>query len=153
MPRRALSAIEMVILLAAALGVGWLGARLHRQLWHAAQLYEYRSTMRTLEYTMQGMRAQAMAKRRTVQLRVNASLGAFELSTLEESPSPYEILDRTIWLPQGLEISEAPQVLKAFPSGRFSSGMIVVGAPSYNRLFRLITQESGVVRLDEESTL
>jgi hypothetical protein len=88
-----------------------------------------------------------------MQLRVDVSQGAFHLSTTQGKFKSYETIERTLWLPKGLEISEAPTVLTALPTGRLSAGSIVIIAPVYNRLFRLTTAERGLVHLDEEPTL
>jgi hypothetical protein len=58
-----------------------------------------------------------------------------------------------VWLPTGLEITEAPEALVALPSGELSTGSIIVSAPAYHRIFRLDADPRGVVRLHEEPIL
>ena len=145
--------VEIMVLI---VGVGLailLGASVHRWLWAQAEFLSYRSTMRDLTSAVRAMRFQALAKRRTFQLRVDASQGMFQLASIEGKASPYEVVERTIWLPKGLQISDAPTTLAIQPSGQLPSASIVVVAPSYNRFFRLTMDEKGLVQLDEESTL
>ena len=144
---------EVLTLIASFMIVTALGASVHRQMWEAAELLRYRSTMQELTSTVRAMPSRAIAERRTIQLHANAARGVFQLTAVVEKPARYEMIERTMWLPEGLEISEAPTVVSASPAGRLSRSSIVVAAPSYNRLFRLTTDEQGLVQLHEESTL
>jgi len=132
---------------------GWLGLHIIPQLQGQMELLDYRSTMHDLTDMVQAMPSRAMAQRRVIQLRVDASQGAFHLAMTQGTSRLYETIERTLWLPKGLEISEAPALLTALPTGRLSAGSIVIIAPVYNRLFRLTTTERGLVHLDEEPTL
>ena len=151
--RRGLSLTEGLVLMVGLICIGEIGFAAHRWLWHAAELFSYRATMVELTQTLQAMPSRAATQRRTIQLRVDAPHGAFELAAIEDRPTPYEMVERTIWLPNGLHISDAPTTLTALPTGQLSSGSIVVTAPSYNRLFRVTTNEHGRVQLHEESML
>jgi len=115
----------------------------------------YRSTMRELAHMVRTMRNRALARQRTVQLRVDASRGAFQLTSIQDESQAYETLERTLWLPQGLEVSEAPAELTALPSGQLLlPAPIIVDAPSYSRLFRLTADEkTGAVQLHEEPAM
>jgi hypothetical protein len=137
----------------ALLIAGWLGLSILPQLQGQMALLDYRSTMQDLTGMVQAMPSRALAQRRVMQLRVDASQGAFHLATTQGKSTFYDTIERTLWLPKGLEISEAPALLTALPTGRLSAGSIVIIAPVYNRLFRLTTTERGLVRLDEEPTL
>jgi hypothetical protein len=143
----------MIVAAVLVLLVGLLGALAHRGMREEGELLRYRSTMRDLASTVHTMRSRALAKRRIVQLHVDASRGSFQLISLHEGSQPYETLEQTIWLPKGLHISVAPALLTALPTGHLSSTSIVVDAPSYHKLFRLTTDEAGLVRLDEEPAL
>ena len=151
--RGTLSVPESLMLLASASLILWCGAYAYRGMWAQAEMLSYRSTMQDLTSTVRSMRAQAIAKRQTIQLRVDASRGLFQLALVEGHRNPYAVVQQTIWLPKGLQISDAPETLTALPSGRLSSASIVIAAPSYNRFFRVTTDETGVVRWDEESAL
>ena len=148
-----ISLLEGFVLMMSIGLIVWCGASAYRWMWAQAELLSYRSTMQGLTSTVQAMRAQALAKRQTVQLRVDASRGLFQLALVEGHRNPYAVVQQTIWLPKGLEISDAPEMLSALPSGRLSPASIVIAAPFYNRFFRLTMKESGVVRWDEESAL
>ena len=64
-----------------------------------------------------------------------------------------EMVERTMWLPEGLHMSQAPAVLTSLPSGEVSVGSIIVTAPAYQREFRVTIDGPGKVRCDEDSTL
>ena len=147
------SQLEGLVLMMSIGLVVWCGAYVHRWMWAQAELLSYRSTMQDLTSTVQAMRAQALAKRQTVQLHVDAARGLFQLALVEGRRKPYVVVQQTIWLPKGLEISDAPETLTALPTGRLSPASIVIAAPSYNRFFRVTTNERGVVRWDEEPAL
>jgi hypothetical protein len=152
-PKASLRLLRVITAAAFILFTGWLVLSISRAIQGEAELLRYRSTMRDLSITLRAMRAQALAKQRTVQLRVDASRGLFQVTSIQAGLRPYATLEHTIWLPEGLQISDAPPVLLALPTGTLSSASIVVTAPSYNRLFRLTTDAAGVIRLDEEPTL
>lgn len=153
MNRRGVTQTEWIVVTSSLVVVTWLGASAHRQLWNATEFLRYRSTVQELTTTVRSMRAHAIAQRRVVELRIDASRGCFRLASIQERPDPYEMVERTIWLPAGLEINDAPRVLTVPPSGRLPAVSIVIAAPSYHRLFRLTTDENGRVQLDEESAL
>lgn len=144
---------EVLTLIVSFVLVTALGASVHRQMWEAAGLLGYRSVMQELASAVRAMPSRAIAERRTIQLHADAAHGVFQLTVVVGRPMRYETIERTIWLPKGLEISEAPPVVSASPAGRLSRSSIVVAAPSYNRMFRLTTNEQGLVQLHEESTL
>ena len=145
--------LRRVLAVAVLLGVCGLG--IYRATQREAELTRYRSTMQELSSTLRAMRAQAAARRRTIQLSLDPSHGAFQLSSVRagQHRSSYETVERTLWLPDGLQIIDGPPSLAALPNGRLSAATIVVAAPAYQRLFRITTRESGAVRLDEEPTL
>ena len=150
------SHVLRAIALAALLVLAWLsGVSVHRTLQREAELSRYRSVIQGLTSTVRAMRSQAAAKRCPIQLSIDASHGAFQLVAIRRGSHhrSYETVERTLWLPEGLQISDGPSTLTALPNGRLSPATIVVTAPAYQRLFRLTTQTSGVVQLDEEPTL
>ena len=109
--------------------------------------------MLELTDTIRAMRFRSLAKRRAVQLRIDRTSGGAQVVTIIEQPgAQLETVDRTFWLPKGLEISEAPEMVTSSPRGGFSASAIVVTAPAYQRVFRVTTDERGQVRLDEEPT-
>ena len=151
--KRGLSRIESAILLASLLIIARIGASTHRWMWEETELAHYRATMQELTRTVRAMHSHALAGRRTIQLHIDTSRGVFQLISVQDKPAPYEIIERTIWLPEGLQVREAPEALTALPTGRMSPTAIIIDAPSHNRLFRLTTTEAGLVQLNEESTL
>ena len=145
---------RVVALVALLVFVGFSGVWAYRMTQKEAELARFRSAMQELTSTVRAMRAQASAKRRTVQLHIDASHGAFQVISIRRGPHRLdETLEQTLWLPDGLQISDGPPTLTALPNGRLSPATIVVTAPAYQRLFRLTTRASGVVQLDEEPTL
>lgn len=131
---------------------GFAGLVAHRWVSAEKELLSYRSTMWELTSMVRGMRAKAMTHHRTMQVRVDADRGAFWFASVQGGAKPYETLEETVWLPEGLQISDAPRVLTVLPTGRFSEASIVVAAPAYDRLFRLTAGETGMVQLFEEPT-
>ena len=119
----------------------------------SAALLRDRCAVQHITELVRVMRAQAMATRRTVQVRIDAERGTFRLSSLQASSNPYEIFEQTMWLPEGLEVSEAPTILAALPSGQVTAGSIVLTAPSHNTRFHLTVYERGAVQVSEESIL
>jgi len=149
---RAFSRVETLLFAGSLILVGLVVPAIHRAVWTQAELLSYRATMRDLTRTVQAMRSRAKAQHRLLELRVNAVRGVFELASIEGGPNPLQRLERTIWLPKGLTIGAAPDVLTASPTGELPSASIIVEAPSYNRQFRLTTHETGLVQLHEEPT-
>ena len=147
---RLFEAITLVTSVALAAG---LAASAHRWALAQMELTRYRTTVQDLTSTVRAIRALAAAQRTTIELRIDAARGIFQLASVHGTSTRYETVSRTIWLPGGLMISDAPAAVTALPTGRLSTSAIVIAAPAYNRLFRLTTHETGLVQLDEESTL
>ena len=131
-----------------------VGVSAHRWMWEQAQLLSYRAAMQDLTTTVRASQFKAFAQQRMFMLRVDAPRGQFQLVSMAQRPGELiEHVERTMWLPDGLEISEAPTILRVFPSGGLASSSIVVVAPAHNLQFHLQTSETGEVQLHEESTL
>lgn len=139
------------------LGVGaavFVGSSVHRRMWQMAELMRYRAAVRELTQTMQSMRPRAMAQQRTLQLRVDSAQQTFELTAWRgEAAHAYAVVERTIWLPRGLQIAQAPDAIIALPSGEVPPASILITAPAHQRLFRVTARPSGRVEYDEEPTL
>ena len=151
--RRGFGLISAVILIGSVVAVTTVGRSAHRWMWAQAELLTYRSTMHELSATVRTMRSRALAQRQVVQLRIDRARGMFQLASIRQRPRGYTAVERTLWLPRGLEISSAPTTLTALPNGRVSSASIEVVAPSCNKVFRRTTTAEGTVQLHEESTL
>ena len=151
-PNACLRRATAIAALLALIGVSGVWA--YRTGQREAELSRYRSAMQELSSTIRAMRPQAAAKRRPIQLSLDASHGTFQLVSIRRaSRRSYETVERTLWLPEGLQITDGPPTLTALPNGRLSPATIVVLAPAYQRLFRLTIRASGAVQLDEEPTL
>lgn len=133
--------------------LGWGGIVVDRWLGEEVELLRYRLTMEEVTTLVRAMRTQAVAKGRPLQLRIDASHGTFRMTSVQGGAKAYELLERTVWLPSSLEISDAPETLMALPTGQLSSACIIVSAPTQQKRFRLLTSEQGTIRLSEESTL
>ena len=144
---RLIAAVACVALL------GWGGLSIDRWLGTQAELLRCRMAMQDLGAMVRAMRAQAIAKRCAVQLHVDIPHRAFRMTALQRGAHPYELLERTMWLPTPLEISDAPAVLTALPNGELSTTCIIIAAPTHNKRFRITTSQQGSVQLHEESTL
>ena len=149
--RRAFTVSETAILLASLVVVSLLGSSLHRWLWAQAELMRYRATMQDLANTVRAIQFQTPDRRRRLELRVDVSRRRLQVVEVQQTPrGPIEAVRQTMWLPEGLEITDAPAVVSPLSKGRAS---IVVLAPAYNRVFQLTTSRSDGVQLHEEQTL
>ena len=144
---RALRAVSTAMLVVLA---GPVGASTCQWLRQETEFVRYRSAMQELSLTIQGLPAKAMAKRRPVQLRVDAARGMVQVTSMYEGAGPYDTIEHMLWLPKGLTIDEAPASLTVTPTGHVTPTLFVITAPSHNTLFRLTTTEEGRVRLHEE---
>ena len=116
------------------------------------ELVRYRSTMQELSESVRTMQWKAVARQCTFELRPDAQHRSFQLVALS-SPSSMETVERTVWLPKGLEIAEATSRLRAWPTGQLAPASILIAAVSYGRLFQLTTNETGRVQWREEPIL
>lgn len=150
---KAFGAFEVIVLAAGISVVSLVGTSIHHWMWEQAKLFDYRSTINELAATVQSMASRAHATQHTCFLHVDARHNMFQLAELQPARQPYETVGRTIWLPDGLYVSESPPVVIALPTGELSQTVVVVSAPSLNRIFRLTTRPSGIVQCHEEQTL
>lgn len=149
--RRAFTVMETVILLVGLVVVGVVGSSFQRRLLAQAELLRYRAAMGELAMTVRSMQVQASTQHRTFELRVDATQKRLQMVEIRQTPGGVvETVRQTVWLPAGLEVSEAPAVLTLQVGERAS---LVIAAPAYNRLFHLMASRSGGVQLHEEQTL
>lgn len=111
-----------------------------------------RLAMADLANAVRAMRAKAMAQRQPHELLIDVDRGVIYISAIPGRQQTYTALERTMWLPEGLEVSEAPRGLTAQSNGTLTPTSVVVTAASYRRLFRLTTTAGGMVELHEEPT-
>ena len=128
----------------------WLAVIILPQLRQSMEWASYRTTVQELSDTMRAMRSRAVTQGQGFQLRIDASRGALYVASLRGGAHPYDRIERTIWLPEGLRISEAPGAVTVSPTGRMSPATLVIAAPAYQRSFRLTTDAQGLVYLHEE---
>ncbi len=146
--------IEAAIFLSGLLVAGYLGLSLHRWLWTQAELKTCRVAMDQVAGSIQAMRLRALATRQPAQLRIDAARRQLQVVMLRGRPGDETVsLEHLWWLPEHVEISEAPSMVTAQPNGTLSASTIVVIIPAYQRLFRVTTSTNGRVTLDEESLL
>lgn len=139
--RRAFSIAEVVV----AVGLISLLGSLGLQRRPPATFLQYRSAMADVAGTLRTMRLVAMHSRRTYAVRLDAALRRVQVVWLR--PGAGEQVVRTIWLPEGLAIREAPAQVLITPTA-VEPASIVIDAPRYERAFRLHTGEA--VDLHEE---
>ena len=135
------SAVAGLCLLAVG-GMRWL----HR----ASELQRFRVSLHYLSETIRSIRPRATATRRSMVLRADPAHRVFQVSALQAGRRAYEMVEKTVWLPEGLEIVEAPASLTVLPAQRLTRTTIVIAAPAYNCFFRLTLTPEGAVQLDEE---
>lgn len=148
---RAVSAAMMVVL------AGPVGASTYQWLQEGLQeeteLTHCRSTMQELSFMVRHLPARAAIARRPVQLLLDADRGMVQVAAVYEGrPQPYDAVLRTMWLPKGLQVLEAPEQITVAPNEMLASTLFLLAAPSHNTVFRL-TLRDGIVRLDEQPLL
>ena len=148
--KRAFTYTETVVLIASIGLVSLVGANAHRWMWSQAQLWSYRQTIQEVAGTLRQMRARAVNAQRAVTMRIDIDARRFQLVTVDANPVTQESVERTIWLPPGLDIRQAPDQLTASSTGAMPVTSIIIEAPAFQREFQLQTQPSGLVRLHEE---
>ena len=113
---------------------------------------EYRETVHDLANAIRAMRTKAMSQGQPFELRVDQAHRSLTISSLSRGSSDYSKVDRTLWLPEGLEIAEAPLWITALSNGNLTPAKIVITASALQRLFRITTTLSGTVEFHEEPT-
>ncbi|GEM_PF-6188913 len=139
--RKAFSIAEVVV----AVGLISLLSSLGLQRRPPATFLQYRSAMADVAGTLRTMRLVAMHSQRTYAVRLDPVLRRVQVVWLR--PGAGEQVVRTIWLPEGLTIREAPAQVLITPTA-VEPASIVIDAPRYERAFRLHTGEA--VDLHEE---
>ena len=149
-------ALRRLVLACILFGIGVIllqeGASLYRQASVESDLSEYRVGLRDVANTIRAMRAKAVSEKHPFELRIDQKQGSFTVASLSGKTAAYVSVERVVWLPEGLEISEAPLWITAESSGLVTPASIVVEAPAFRRLFRLTTHLGGVVEFHEEPT-
>lgn len=128
------------------------GLSLYRQAAVDSDLTEYRIGLRDVANTIRAMRAKAVSENHPFELRIDQKQRSFTVASLSSSSPDYVSVERVVWLPEGLEISEAPLWITAESSGLVTPASIVIAAPAFRRLFRLKTHLGGIVEFHEEPT-
>ena len=143
-PRRAFSIAEVVVAISLVGLVGSLG--LHRRA--PATFLQYRAALTDVAGTLRTMRLVAMHAQRTYAVRVDPVLRRLQIVWLR--PGAGEQVVRTIWLPEGLMIREAPEQVLITPTS-VEAASLVFEAQGFERAFRLQTG-ADAVDLHEEPT-
>ena len=148
--KRAVTLVETLILIASIGFVSLVGAKAHRWMWAQAELWGYRMTMEDVASTVRHMRYRAVNAKRTFAIRIDAAARRLQLIAMDTSGLVQESVVRTMWLPPGLDILQAPEQLTASPTGAMSQGPIIINAPTFQREFQLQMSPSGAVSLHEK---
>lgn len=145
---------EVAILLGSVLLITSVGALAHRWMWRQAELVRYRCATQELARIVSVLQQGTAPRHRTYELRVDAPRGRFQLVAVHQTPSgEIATVERTLWLPEGLQISEAPTVMSPLPTGKLPEASVTLTAPSFQRVFRVTSSHNGRVRCDEEPIL
>lgn len=145
--RRAFSLIEIVVVIGV---IGLLGSVALPRMRPTMELMRHRSAMQQVASELRMMRFRAMNEQRTFALHIDSDARRLQLVVIELEPTPREWVERTIWLPEGLDILEAPERLIVFPSGAMAPASMLAEAHGFSRIFRLTVTANGIVRLNEE---
>ena len=149
--RRALGLVEVLVGLGLA---GLLGSMALPRLKPATTLLYHQAAMHDLTATLRAVRFRALTQHRVFHVRIDAAQGGFcVMAQHQNSEGPIQIVERTIWLPPGLSVTEAPPVLTILPTGELSEGSIIVASTAHGTRFHLTTAPAGQIRLFEEPSL
>ncbi len=145
---------EGVVLFVSVALIWWAGAAAHRWMTGQIVLLQDRSVMQDLTTSIRAMRFRAMTQHRMFELRIDPARRSVILITSDEPPGgPIERVERTVWLPEELSITEAPATLQALPDGSLSPASIIITSSVLGIRFHVMTMQTGVVRLNEETSL
>ena len=147
---RAFTLIEVVMIVSV---MGLFGSMTAPRLWRAAEYLRYRASINEVASLVRISRHRAVVQQAPVELRVDAARERFQLVGLDARMVQTERVERTVWLPKGLEVADAPSALTIPPSGDVPAAQFLITAPAYHRSFRLITRRAGSVEIHEESSL
>ncbi len=116
--------------------------------WQAATEFTcYRVTMGEVSRMVRAMPGLARQQKQRAVLRVDP--GSRRLVLVLVAPRR-EAIQRTLWLPKGLEIAETSgEPIRTDAQGALEAGTLVVEAPKFQRAFRLKTAPNGTVELHE----
>ncbi len=131
----------------------WLGTWLLPTLSGTREMASYQATVHDLGAMIRTLRPRALAQHRIVRLRVDSQRRAFQVVSALDTTGAYEQVEQTLWLPKGLQVSEAPSVVSVSSNGKLAAASIIIAAPDYNRIFRVMVDANGFVRIAEESML
>ena len=148
--KRTLSVVEIMSVLAL---VSLLSTSVYQQAEEQGQLVCYRSVLHTLSDAIRTLAWRTPTRHQRVELRIDRRQRSFTMVVVAVNPHSVDTVEETIWLPEGLEILDAPGAITASADGELPPTTIIVAAPVQNRLFRMVTTISGGVQLHEESTL
>ena len=148
--KRSFTLLETVVFLLSIAVISLVGAAAHRWMWEQAKLWSYRCAVQEIATTMRQMRFRAVHAKRTFAMRIDAAAKRLQWVAMDTKPVVQESLERTIWLPDGLEIAQAPARLTVLPTGELPATSILLEAPVFQRLFRVRTGPGGIVQLNEE---
>ena len=148
--RNGFNVIELVI----AIGVaGLLGTMALPRILPTMSLMRYRSAMQQVAAELRIMRFRAINEQRPFIMRIDSGSGRIQLFAIDKTSTQREWIERTIWLPDGLDIIEAPEELLVSPSGDIAQGALLSRVADFHRVFRLTVTAGGIVRLNEEPSI
>jgi Tfp pilus assembly protein FimT len=145
--RRAFSAVELLLVIGLASLVSSVAFSRAKP---TLELFQYRSLMQQLAAELQTMKFRSRNEGRTFIMRIDRASGMVQVVAEDRAAVPAVHVQRTMWLPEGLSIIQAPKQVLATPFGHLQSTAIVVEAEAFQRIFRLTTTPAGVVDLNEE---
>lgn len=145
--KRAFSLVEVMVIVGLA---SLLGTMTLPRIGPAMELATYRSAMQQVVMELRTLRFRAVNERRTFAMRINSASRMVQFVAIELEPTPRTWVERTVWLPEGIDLIETPEHLMMFPSGEMAPTSILARVPALDRIFRLTVSSSGIVRLHEE---
>jgi len=147
--KRGFSTIELVLVIGIASLVSSIAIpRIHPTI----KLMQYRSSMRQVAGELRVMRYRAINEKSTFSLRVDPVLGRVQMVSIHPDPTPSEKIESTFWMPEGLEIIEAPDHITIFPSGDVTPATILAKIDDPGHIFRIVISPRGMVRMTEKPT-
>lgn len=121
--------------------------------WYQAPLLHGRSVIQEVAETIRSMHWRVATSGQPMELRIEAHRGCLQVVTFEGRRRVVEVIERTLWLPETLNILDAPAVLRIAPGQPHERTTLLLSAPTYSRLFRMIIWPDGRVTIREELVL
>ena len=145
--RKAFSLLEVVVVIGLA---SLLSSIAMSRAKPTMELFRYRFVMQQVAGELEAMKFRSRNEGRMFIMRIDDAGGMLQVVAVDTGPTQGSRIQRTIWLPEGLDITKAPEQLVAPSTGQMPEASIEVEAEAFQRIFRLTTHPTGLIELRED---